>query len=205
MAGAEVLQCSATPILAPVDLESTGSCMVHQSLLTEFDGNHAGMPSIVSSPFEVFTDHVLETASFGMPFFIHVRWDIFCSSLRLDMITVSDECLYFYSCGIKINLDSPYILKRGTHHVPSHDPRRFDRLTISPDRINLGEWTISQANYILRYGAEQAPDTSVYIVRPCVYPENLHDHVLGLIIVNFQARYFGLCTVMYVDACHSTH
>ena len=44
--------------------------------------------------------------------------------------------------------------------------------------------------------AEQAPYTRVYIIRSRVYPDHLHDAVL--IVLNFQARYFGLCSVMYV-------
>ena len=47
-------------------------------------------------------------------------------------------------------------------------------------------------------------DTCVYIVRSRVYPGQLHDAVQGLTVVNVQARYFGLCTVMYVYACYST-
>ena len=50
---------------------------------------------------------------------------------------------------------------------------------------------------------EEALDTHVYNVRSRVYPGHLHDTVLGLIV--FQARYSGLCAVMYVDACYSTH
>ena len=70
------------------------------------------------------------------------------SSLRLYMITVSDPCLCIYSCWIKVNLDSPYILERGTPHIRCHDTRKFDRLTISLDRIYLGEWSLSRANYM---------------------------------------------------------
>ena len=50
--------------------------------------------------------------------------------------------------------------------------------------------------------AEQALDTGIHIVRSCVCPGNLHDPILGLSV--FQARYCGLCTIMYVYACYST-
>ena len=50
---------------------------------------------------------------------------------------------------------------------------------------------------------EQALDTDLYNIRSRVYPGHLHDPVLGLII--FQARYSGLCTIMYVDGCYSTY
>ena len=46
--------------------------------------------------------------------------------------------------------------------------------------------------------AEQTMDTVVYVVRSRMYSNNLHDAVLGLIVVNFQARYSGLCFVTYV-------
>ena len=53
--------------------------------------------------------------------------------------------------------------------------------------------------------AEKALDTGIHIVRSRVYPGHIHDRVLGLIVVNFQARYFGLCNAMYVSAYYSTH
>ena len=52
--------------------------------------------------------------------------------------------------------------------------------------------------------AEQALDTGAYTVRSRMY-QNLHDLGLGLIVANFQARYFGLCATMYVYTCYSTH
>ena len=51
---------------------------------------------------------------------------------------------------------------------------------------------------------EQALDTGFYIIHSRVYSDHLHHAVLGLITVNFQARYFGLCSVMYVYACCDT-
>ena len=45
---------------------------------------------------------------------------------------------------------------------------------------------------------EQALDVGVYIICSCMYPGRLNDVVRGLIIVSFQARYFGLCYVMCV-------
>ena len=45
--------------------------------------------------------------------------------------------------------------------------------------------------------AEQALDAGVYTIRSCVDPGHLYNPVL---IVNFQTRYFGLCSVMYVYA-----
>ena len=50
--------------------------------------------------------------------------------------------------------------------------------------------------------AEQALDTDVYIVRSRVYPRHVHHPVLGLTVHDFQARYGGLCTIMYVYACY---
>ena len=57
----------------------------------------------------------------------------------------------------------------------------------------------------INMAAEEALDTGIYIIRSRVYPGHLHDAVLGLIIVNFQSRYVGLCSVMYIYACCDTH
>ena len=52
---------------------------------------------------------------------------------------------------------------------------------------------------------EQTLDTGVHTVRSCVYPGHFHDPVLGLTVHDFQVRYCGLCTAVYVYACYSTH
>ena len=52
---------------------------------------------------------------------------------------------------------------------------------------------------------DQALDTDVYVVRSRVYPGHFHDPILGLTVHNFQTRYGGLCTIMYVSACYRTN
>ena len=61
------------------------------------------------------------------------------------------------------------------------------------------------ADHKFNIASEEALDTGIYIVRSRVYPGHLHDAVLGLIVVNFQARYAGLCSVMYVYVCCDTY
>ena len=52
---------------------------------------------------------------------------------------------------------------------------------------------------------DQTLDTGIYTICSCVYPGHLYNAMLWLIIPNFQARYFGLCPVMYVYAfCDSS-
>ena len=78
--------------------------------------------------------------------------------------------------------------------------------------INLTDHNFLQIEYIWVSGhlpriimcsdlsAEQALDTGIYIIRSRVYHSHLYDAML-LIVLNLQARYFGLCYVMYVYAC----
>ena len=107
-----------------------------------------------------------------------------------------------YSCGMTVDLDSPYILKRGTPHLRSHDPRRFDRLTISPDRIYLGECTLSRANYTFITSLQNKPWTRVSALFALVCIPAVSTILSSLL--TSQARYGGLCNVMYVSACYNT-
>ena len=53
--------------------------------------------------------------------------------------------------------------------------------------------------------AEQALDMGVNVICSRVYTGHVYDAVLGLIINNSQARYFGLCSVVYVYSCCGTY
>lgn len=53
--------------------------------------------------------------------------------------------------------------------------------------------------------AEQAMDKGLYAFRSRQYPDHsVKLSLVGLITVNFQARYFGLCNIMYVYPCCSS-
>ena len=125
------------------------------------------------------------------------------SSLRLDMITVSDPCLCIFSCWMKSTLT----VLTFSNEVPL--------TTLVMVHTDLTEWRSFQIEYIWVSNhfsgqlyilsntiAEQALDTGVNTVCSRMY-QNIHNLGLGLIV--FQARYSGLCAVMYVDACYSTH
>ena len=125
------------------------------------------------------------------------------SSLRLDMITVSDPCLCIFSCWMKSTLT----VLTFSNEVPL--------TTLVMVHTDLTEWRSFQIEYIWVSGhfsgqlyilsntiAEQALDTGVYTVCSRMY-QNFHNLGLGLIV--FQTRYSGLCAVTYVDACYSTH
>lgn len=54
--------------------------------------------------------------------------------------------------------------------------------------------------------AEQTLDMGVHTVRYRMYCNHFDDALLGLTLVGFQARYFGLSYVMYVYArCNTYH
>lgn len=99
-----------------------------------------------------------------------------------------------------LNLDvvSPHVPRRGMPHVHCCTGIFVDTLYRwnifgSADAF-LGHITYSDT------AAEKALDTGVRIIRSCAYSHLPHS-VVRMIINNFQARYCGLCSAMYVCAC----
>ena len=91
-------------------------------------------------------------------------------------------------------------------------PRSLARYT-GISQVDFSRWNTSGSagNFLtglfisIDIAAEQALDMGIYIICFRMYPRHLHDAMPGLIIPNFQARYFGLSSVMYVYACCDTY
>ena len=111
--------------------------------------------------------------------YLYIEW-----TSTLSVLTFSDEVCITFIGMIDMNLTGCRHLQIEYIWVSRH----FLRIIIYSD-----------------IAAEQALDTGLNIIRSHVYTGHLYDAVLGLIIINSQACYFGLCSVVYVYACCGTY
>lgn len=62
----------------------------------------------------------------------------------------------------------------------------------------MGQWTLPKLIVHPDMDAEPALDMGFYIFHSRVYPCRLYEYVPDLIVVNLEARYFGMPAMIYV-------